>query len=52
MQSYDITGLAPYQLVTVAITATNDGGETSGRSNEVNARTSETGKDKHHAFRD
>ena len=25
-QSYDITGLSPYQLVTVTITATNGGG--------------------------
>jgi len=37
-QSYDIAGLAPYQLVTVTITATNGGG-TSGNSNPVTVRT-------------
>ena len=42
MQSYNITGLAPYQLVTVTITATNGGG-TSGNSNEMTSRTSEAG---------
>ena len=42
MQSYNITGLAPYQLVTVTITATNGGG-TSENSNEMTARTSEAG---------
>ena len=40
-QSYDITGLAPYQLVTVTITATNERGEKSVASNEMMNRTSE-----------
>ena len=43
MQSYDIAGLAPYQLVIVTITATNGGG-TSGNSNEVTGRAAEAGK--------
>jgi len=42
-QSYDITGLAPYQLVRVTITAANDGEEISRDSNVVMNRTSETG---------
>ena len=42
-QSYDITRLSPYQLVTVTITATNGGG-TSDPSNEVSGRSSEAGK--------
>ena len=41
-QSYDITGLSPYQLVTVTITATNGGG-TSNPSDEVSGRSSEEG---------
>jgi len=39
-QSYDITGLSPYQLITVTITASNGGG-TSDPSNEVSGRSSE-----------
>ena len=42
-QSYDITGLSPYQLVTVTITATNEVG-TSGLSVAVSGRSSEGGK--------
>ena len=42
MQFYNITGLTPYQLVTVTITATNGGG-TSENSNEMTVRTSEAG---------
>ena len=42
MQSYDITGLSPYQLVTVTITATNGGG-TSDPSEGVSARSNEGG---------
>ena len=41
-QSYDITGLSPYQLVTLTITATNGGG-TSGNSTAVEGRSSEAG---------
>jgi len=41
-QAYDITGLDPYQLVTVTITATNGGG-TSGNSNEMTGRAAEAG---------
>ena len=41
-QSYVITGLAPYQIVTVTIIAINGGG-TSGSSNEVTERTAEAG---------
>ena len=41
-QYYDITGLSPYQLVIVTIAATNGVG-TSGLSNEVTGRSSETG---------
>ena len=41
-QSFDITGLSPYQLVTVTITATNGGG-TSDFSNAVSGRSSEGG---------
>ena len=41
-QSYDITGLSPYQLVTVTITATNGGG-TSNSSDDVSGRSSEEG---------
>ena len=41
-QSYDITGLSPYQLVTVTITATNGGG-TSNSSSQVPGRSSEEG---------
>ena len=41
-QSYDITGLSPYQLVTVTITATNGGG-TSDLSDAVSGRSSEGG---------
>ena len=42
-QSYDITGLSPYQLVTVTITATNEVG-TSGLSDAESGRSSEGGK--------
>ena len=41
-QSFDITGLSPYQLVTVTITATNERG-TSDLSDEVSGRSSEGG---------
>ena len=41
-QTFDITGLAPYQLVTVTITATNGGG-TSVDSNEMTGRAGEIG---------
>ena len=41
-QTYEITGLSPYQLVTVTITATNGGG-TSDPSNEVFSRSNEAG---------
>ena len=41
-QSYDITGLSPYQLVTVTITATNGGG-TSDPSDPMDGRSSEAG---------
>ena len=41
-QSYNITGLSPYQLVTVTITATNDVG-TSDLSDEASGRSSEAG---------
>jgi len=41
-QSYNITGVGPYQLVTVTITATN-GGETSRDSNVMMNWTSEAG---------
>ena len=40
-QSYDITGLAPYQLVTVTITVTNDGNRISEPSNTLENRTRE-----------
>jgi len=43
VQSYDITELTPYQLVSVTITATNGGGS-SGNSNEVSIRTAGAGK--------
>ena len=43
MQSFDITGLSPYQQITVTITATNGGG-TSERSNEASGRTHEAGR--------
>ena len=42
IQSYDITGLSPYQLVTMTITATNGGG-TSDPSAAVVGRSSESG---------
>ena len=42
VQFYNITGLSPYQLITVTITATNGGG-TSEPSNEISGRTSEAG---------
>ena len=42
VQYYDITGLSPYQLITVTITATNGAG-TSEPSNEVSGRTNEAG---------
>jgi len=42
-QFYNITGLDPYQMVTVTITATTGGG-TSNRSKEEFGRTSEAGK--------
>ena len=48
-QSYYITGLAPYQLVTVTITATNGGG-TSGSSNEITGRAGETGNSHHMVY--
>ena len=41
-QSYDITGLSPYQLVTVTITAINGVG-TSDLSDEASGRSSEAG---------
>ena len=42
MQSYNITGLAPYQLIRVTIIAINGGGR-SDSSNEVTGRTDEEG---------
>jgi len=42
VQSYNITGLSPYQLITVTITATNGAG-TSEPSNKVSGRTDEAG---------
>jgi len=42
MQTYIITGLRPYQLVNVTITATNGGG-TSNHSNVLSVRTEEAG---------
>ena len=42
VQYYDITGLSPYQFITVTITATNGAG-TSEPSNEVSGRTHEAG---------
>ena len=42
MQYYNITGLSPYQVITVTITATNGAG-TSEPSNEVSVRTQEAG---------
>ena len=42
VQYYNITGLSPYQLIIVTITATNGGG-TSESSNEVSCRTEEAG---------
>ena len=41
-QSYDVTGLSPFQLVTVIITATNGGG-TSDPSDQVSGRSNEEG---------
>ena len=41
-RSYDITGLSPYQLITVTITATNGGG-TSDPSVAMEGRSSEAG---------
>ena len=41
-ESYNITGLSPYQLVTVTITATNGGG-TSNFSVPMVGRSSEAG---------
>ena len=41
-QFYTFTGMSPYQLITVTITATNGGG-TSEPSNEVSGRTYEAG---------
>ena len=42
MQSYNITGLSPYQEINVTITATNGGG-TSQPSDGVSGRSSEDG---------
>ena len=42
VQYYNITGLSPYQLITVTITATNGAG-ISELSNEVSGRTHEAG---------
>ena len=42
MQSVDIAGLSPYQLIAVTITATNGAG-TSGPSQEAFGRSSEAG---------
>ena len=42
VQYYNITGLSPYQLITVTITATNGAGN-SEPSNEVSVRTHEAG---------
>ena len=42
VQHYNITGLSPYQLITVTITATNGAG-TSEPSNELSGRTNEAG---------
>ena len=42
IQYYNITGLSPYQMITVTITATNGAG-TSEPSNEVSGRTYEAG---------
>ena len=42
VQYYNITGLNPYQLITVTITATNGAG-TGEPSNEVSVRTHEAG---------
>ena len=43
IQRYIITGLNPYQMVNVTITATNGGG-TSDFSNVISSRTSEAGQ--------
>ena len=45
MLSYDITGLSPFQLVTVTVTATTGGG-TSNPSDARNGRSSEAGDHK------
>ena len=42
VQYYNITGLSPYQVITVTITATNGAG-TSEPSSEVSGRTHEAG---------
>ena len=42
VQFYNITGMSPYQLITVTVTATNGAG-TSEPSNEVSGRTNEAG---------
>ena len=42
VQFYNITGMSPYQAITVTITATNGAG-TSEPSNEVSGRTYEAG---------
>ena len=42
VQFYNITGMSPYQLITVTITVTNGAG-TSEPSNEVSGRTNEAG---------
>ena len=42
VQFYAITGMSPYQLITLTITATNGAG-TSEPSNEVSGRTAEAG---------
>ena len=42
VQFYDVTGLSPYHLITVTITATNGAG-TSKPSDEVSSRTNEAG---------
>ena len=42
VQFYNITGLSPYQLITVTITATNGAG-TSEPSKEASGRTHEAG---------
>ena len=49
VQFYTITGMSPYQMITMTITATNGGG-TSEPSNEVSGRTHEAGMIHNYVF--